>query len=201
MRRLLLTFLISSLCHAQQQKKPDFFLSEYNVSVNHSIYNFGVNTFGYGAGGYTSFLLRANMHLLTGIEFNYSKQVQAYQFNGGHSEMQVDTSDFLISMNSLAIPANLRFTYGNKTQFFTDFGFFVEAIISANRLGSVYPTNTTSLLTFGSGENIPTFNTGANCGFGLSRQFGANTYYLKTEMKYGVLNNRYLKICLGMRLK
>jgi hypothetical protein len=140
------------------------------------------------------------MQFLTGFEFNYSKQLQAYEFNGGHSETQVDTSDFLISMNSLAIPANLRFTFGNKTQFFTDFGFFVEAIISVNGLGSVSQTNTTSLHTFSSGENIPTFNTGANCGFGLSRQFGANTYFLKTELKYGVLNNRYLKLCLGMRL-
>jgi|LauGreDrversion4_2_1035121.scaffolds.fasta_scaffold792388_2 hypothetical protein len=200
MRLLLLTFMFSSLCHAQQQKKQDFFLSEYNVSVNHSIYNFGVNTFGYGAGGYTSFLLRPNKQFLTGIEFNYSKQLQAYEFNGGHSETQVDTSDFLISMNSLVIPANLRFTFGNKTQFFTDFGFFVEAIISVNGLGFVSPTNTTSLHTFSSGENIPTFNTGVNCGFGLSRQFGANTYFLKTELKYGILNNRYLKLCLGMRL-
>ncbi len=201
MRLLLFTFIFSSLCYAQKQEKPDFFLTEYNLSVNHSIYNIGVNTFGYGLGGYTTFPWRTHLQVLTGISYNYSRQTQAYQFNGGHSETPVNTSDFLISMNSLAIPVNLRLTYGKKTSFFTDFGFFVETILNANRLGNVYPVNNNSLTTFSSGDKINTLNFGANLGIGLSHQFGANTYYLKSELNYGALNNRYLKLCLGVRLK
>ena len=104
-------------------------------------------------------------------------------------------------MNSLAIPVNLRLTYGNKTSFFTDFGLFVETILNAKRLGYVYPGYNTSLTTFSSGDKINALNFGANLGIGLSHQFGANTYYLKSELNYGVFNNRYLKLCLGVRLK
>jgi hypothetical protein len=192
--------MFSSLCHAQQQKKQDFFLSEYNVSVNHSIYNFGVNTFGYGAGGYRSFPLNSHFHILTGITYNYSKQVQAYDFAGSHSGTPVNNCDFTISMNSIAIPVNLRFTYGSKTTIFSDAGLFVESIINSQKQDCVFPTNSTSIQTFSKGEDIRTLNFGGNAAIGLSRKFGANRYYLKSELHYGVFNNRYLKLCLGVCL-
>lgn len=201
MRLLLFYLLFTSFGFAQQKAKPDFFLTEYNVSANHSIYNNWVNTYGYGAGGYRSFPIKSHFDILTGITYNFSKQTQAYDFSGSHSGTPVNHCDFTMSMNSISIPINVRLSYGNKTTVFTDFGLFVETIINAKKLDCVFPTNSNSIYTFSKGEDINTFNFGANAGMGLSRKFGANSYYLKSELHYGIFNNRYLKLCLGIRLE
>jgi hypothetical protein len=201
MRFVILFFVFSNLSFSQTEEKNSFFLNEYNFSINRSIYNLSLNTYGIGFGGYKTFGKGNKLNFLSGFEYNYTKQIQAFEFTGGHSGSEVDTNEFVISMNAISIPANIRLIFGAKTKVFTDFGFFVETIFNSKRRENVYPSNTNSLITFGSGSDIHAFNFGGIIGIGLSRQFGNIEYYIKPELRYGVFNNRYLKLCVGVKLK
>lgn len=201
MRFIILFLVFSNLSFSQTEEKKSFFLNEYNYSINHSIYNLRFNTYGMGVGGYKTFGKGNKLKFLTGLEYNYTKQIQAFEFTGGHSGGEVDANEFIIVMNAISIPANIRLSFGIKTKVFTDFGLFAETIFNSKRKENVYPSSTNPLFTFSKGIDIYTFNFGGNVGIGLSRQFGNIEYYLKPELRYGIFNNRYLKLCIGIILK
>lgn len=199
--RILIIFLVfSNISFSQTEESKSFFLNEYTFSVNRSVYNFNLNTYGFGFGGYKTFGKPNKLNFLTGFEYNYTKQVQAYEFTGGHSSNDIDTNKFLISMNAISVPANLRYTIGNKTKIFADFGFFVEIILNSKRIEIDYANSNDPLKSFSKGSEINTFNFGGVFGLGLSHQIGKIEYYLKPEFRYGLFNNRYLKLCVGVML-
>lgn len=199
--RLIIFFLVfSNIALSQNEEKKSFFLNEFSSSINRSIFNLKLNTYGIGIGGYKTFGNGTKLNFLTGLEYNYTKQIQAFKFKGGHSEGELDTNEFVLALNAISIPVNIRLIFGTKINIFTDFGLFVETIYNSKRRENVYPSSMNPFFTFSNGYDIQTFNFGGVIGIGLSRQFWDIEYYLKPEMRYGVFNNRYIKLCVGVKL-
>ncbi|MEI8116279.1 MAG: hypothetical protein WCH03_01960 [Flavobacteriia bacterium] len=198
---VIVIYLLFNVCLAQTRKNEEFFLTEYGASVNHSIYNPNIQTWGYGIGGYKSFKLKTEIYFISGIEYNYSKQVQGFEFNGGHNTSNSDTNNFLLSINTLTIPANIRIFYGSQKKIFTDFGIFLENNISSKKALSFNPNETNSNYTFNNGINIQMVNLGLNVGSGIKFEFNSIDLLLKSEFRMGLFNSRYVRISLGINLK
>ncbi|MFM6935448.1 MAG: hypothetical protein ACKOXP_08395 [Flavobacteriales bacterium] len=198
---LFVQILIFNLAISQNVNNTKFFLTEYDVSVNHSIYNPHKNTVGYGLGAYKSIKLKKEIQFISGIEYNFSKQLQAYEFNGGHSTINTDVNNYLISINSLTIPASFRLFYGSQKKFFTDSGIFLETNVSSKKVLSFQPDATQSNYTFNSGIEIQKVNLGLNAGAGIKVEFSSFDLLLKSEIRMGLFNSRYVRIGLGINLK
>jgi hypothetical protein len=183
------------------QINRQYFLNEYSFCVNHSIYNQKINTFGYGFGGYFIHDDTRNHCIISGLEFNYSKQVQAYEFTGGHDTGMNNNHDFLLSIKSISIPILFRIKFGTKKKLITDTGIFFEKIHSSKKILDLSPSENSALYTFSSGMNIYPFNMGVVLGFGVLYSFKTYDLILKPELKFGYFNNRYIKICLAFQLK
>lgn len=196
---LFVQILICQVAISQHNKNAKFFLTEYDVSVNHSIYNPHINTVGFGLGAYKSIILKKEIQFISGIEYNFSKQLQAYQFNGGHST--TDVNDYLISINSLTIPANFRIFYGSQKKIFTHSGIFLETNISSKKVLSFQPNPTQSYYTFNNGIDIQKVNLGLNLGVGIKVEFSSFDLLLKSEIRMGLFNSRYVKLGIGINLK
>jgi hypothetical protein len=198
---LFVNILIFNVSISQNRNNATFFLTEYDVSINHSIYNPLINTFGFGLGGYKSIKLKNDIYFNSGIEYNYSKQLQGYQFNGGHDVLSIDVNNFLISINSLTIPARFRMFYGSQKKIFTDFGVFLENNLSSKKVLSFHPYESNSNYTFNNGESIQQLNLGLNLGTGIRFEMNSIDLLLRSEFRMGLFNSRYVRISLGINLK
>ncbi len=201
MRFILPFLLVAQFAFSQKKTEMPFFLNEYNISVNHSIYNLKYNTFGVGVGGYRTINVKKHLALSFGLEYNFSKQIHGYKFNGGHS-YPINSNDFYLSLNTISAPFYTRFQFGEKIKFFVDPGFFVESIIWVRRVKDVIQNpNEPEPFIFRTGETVPTINFGGSLGLGLSFPLEKIEYYIKPELKFGIINNRYLRICFGVKFK
>lgn len=191
------------LIFTQTEKDSNtFFLNEYNFSTNHSIYNLKQNTFGFGFGAYRTVEVKKHFDLSFGLEYNLSKQIQGYQFTGGHSDSPNGTSAFFISLHAITLPFYVRANFGTKMKLFVESGIFIETMYHSKRKGNVIEDpNGPKIATFSYGQLIKPFNFGGSLGFGLSYPIKKMEYYIKPELKLGVLNNRYFRICLGIRFR
>lgn len=198
--RILMVFLILNFCALSQLDSNRVFMNEFNFSVNHSNYNLEQNTFGFGVGVFHTPLIKIQFELVYGLEYNFSKQIQAYEFGGGHSGSDIDTSDFYLNLNAVSVPFFLKFNLGKKQNFFISQGVFIESIFNTKRTHNVSP-EISDIITFSNGEFIKPFNFGGIVGVGFNYSLDKVEYYFKPELRFGVLNNRFFRICLGMRIK
>lgn len=191
------------LVFSQREKDSNtFFLNEYNFSTNHSIYNLKQNTFGFGLGAYRTVEVKEHLDISFGLEYNLSKQIQGYQFTGGHSTSPVNTSDYFISLNAISLPFNIRVNFGTKVKLFMESGVFIETMYHTSRKENVIEDpNGPKTVTFSNGQSVKPFNFGGGFGVGVNYPFRKMEYYIKPEVKLGVLNNRYFRICLGIRFR
>lgn len=179
-----------------------FFLNEYNFSTNHSIYNLKQNTFGFGLGAYRTVEVKKHFDLSFGLEYNLSRQIQGYEFSGGHSDSPNGTSAFFISLHAITLPFNVRVNFGTNVKLFVESGVFIETMYhTARKENVIEDPNGSKIVTFSNGQSIKPFNFGGSFGFGISYPINKMEYYIKPELKFGVLNNRYFRICLGIRFR
>lgn len=192
---LVFIFFINHSFGQEVIQKP--FINNYFVSINHSLYNISVPTYGFGLGVNKSFESQKRYEFSIGLEYNFSNQVQGYEFTGGHSNDNSDTLPFLTAVQCITIPFDARIKFLNEN-LFIECGVFFESLLSMKNRNSSIPEE--EYFIFSNGVDQPMINFGANLGFGLVIPVSKVQFVIKPEARFGIFYSRYLRICLGIKI-
>lgn len=202
--------VISLVGYGQDKKESPIFFNEFEVSVNRT-HIIGKNAegngkarFGFGVGMYRAFFEPKKVNLITGLEYN-----QTRQFWKNNSIPKATERDVTVTLHTIAVPVMARYSVGGKVKFMVEGGAFVELNVHATRKGF-----RTSIPPFGGPSNEVPFkggretlfpvNYGATGGIGMRIPVKQYAITVKTVYRLGLHNmdflNCYYRLAVGFKI-
>lgn len=202
----IVTFLFLWSLDGYCQRDSTFPFNEFNLSVN-NVENFNSFFPGFGIGVYRSVGNQKVINGIFGFEWNKSRQLVKYVYQGHFSHAQ----DVIYSIDALSIPIAARINLGKKTKAFFEPGFFLDLYVGGRSKGTSYtylPSQETTVKEFnekgGGGVNY-----GPSAGLGIKIPFNNYELIAKMDYKLGMaeygdymdkISWQYLRFSIGMRI-
>jgi hypothetical protein len=184
--------------------KYPFFFNEFNVSVNYSAIGFGeyYGKFGFGLNAYRVMFKEKKLNLLTGIEYNLTRQFWADLHIYGYL---TNYKDVTFCLGFISIPLNFRINFGQNIKIFLELGAYIEFCMHATYKGRYSDNGHAN--EFKKGYFIdPQIRYGFSGGIGVRIPVNKYEIIIKPDYKFGLPSNidgpynRYIRLNFGFAL-